>query len=365
VFVPMKLSVVAPELGASMVPLISRYANSQNAVRASDFFANHPFHRQIEQISRRLLAPAMGSSQVQTHWYYERARGQHLNDQAGLTPARKQQFLRRNPKQQVITKTDLAKVEQAFAQLPDIACKGAEKSFVAFAERITADWKDEGKRALYGDDWFRDAVARVILFRTTEQIVSKAAWYEGGYRAQIVAYAVARLAALAAKRSEGGRLDFSRVWAAQAVPEPLVRQLDAVADVMAQVLRNPPLAGQNISEWAKQQACRMRALEMPVDVVAGFDDFVVGRDEVRAADRERREEGRIDDGLARVTEVVALGAPFWQAVERFALDKGLVGADDRRALHPARNVPRMVPEPWQATQLIALLQRCRDHGFED
>jgi hypothetical protein len=65
-----------------------------------------------------------------------------------------------------------------------------------------------------------------------------------------------------------------------------------------------------------------------------------------------------------VTEIIERGAPFWQAVERFALGKGLVTADDRRALHPARNVPRMVPEPWQATQLIELLQRCREHGFE-
>ncbi len=365
VFVPMKLSVVEPELGATMVPLISRYANSQNAVRASDFFANHPFHRQIEQISRRLLAPAIGSSQVQTHWYYERARGQHLNDQAGLSAARKQQFLRINPKQQVITKTDLAKIEQAFEQVPDVVCKGAEKSFVAFAERIAAEWKDESKRALYGDDWFRDAVARVILFRTTEQIVSRATWYEGGYRAQIVAYAVARLATLAAELSDGGRLDFARVWALQAVPEPLVRQLDAIAEVMVNVLRDPPQAGQNISEWAKQQACRKRALETPVDLVARFDDFVVARDEVRAATRERREEGRIDDGLARVTEVIELGAPFWQAVERFALGKGLVTADDQKALRPARNVPRMVPEPWQAAQLIELLQRCRERGFEN
>jgi hypothetical protein len=365
VFVPMKLSVVEPELGAMMVPLISRYANSQNAVRASDFFANHPFHRQIEQISRRLMAPAVGSSQVQTHWYYERARGQHLNDQAGLSPAKKQQFLRINPKQQVITKTDLAKVEQAFDQLPDIVCKGAEKSFVAFADRITADWRDDGKRALYGDDWFRDAVARVILFRTTEQIVSRAAWYEGGYRAQIVAYAAARLAALAEKRSEGGRLDFSRVWAAQAVPEPLMRQVDAIAEAMAQVLRNPPQAGQNISEWAKQQACRKRALETEVDVVSGFDGFVAGRDEVRTAKRDRRDEGRIDEGLARVTEVIGLGAPFWQAVERFAMGRRLATPDDLKALHPARNIPRMVPEPWQAGQVIELLRRCREHGFED
>ena len=63
-------------------------------------------------------------------------------------------------------------------------------------------------------------------------------------------------------------------------------------------------AGQNVSAWAKQQACRQQALQMPVDVVAGFDDLVVGRDEVRAATWERCQAGRIDDGLARVTEVV-------------------------------------------------------------
>ncbi len=46
VFVPMKLSVVAPEVAGGLVQEISRCANSQNAVRQSDFFANHPFHLQ-------------------------------------------------------------------------------------------------------------------------------------------------------------------------------------------------------------------------------------------------------------------------------------------------------------------------------
>ena len=60
VFVPMKLSVVPVDLAGEMIPRISRYANSQNPVRASDFFANHEFHRRIEEISRRLLAPSVG-----------------------------------------------------------------------------------------------------------------------------------------------------------------------------------------------------------------------------------------------------------------------------------------------------------------
>src|SRR4051794_5683495 len=158
----MKLSVVAPEVAEELVPRISKFPNSQNGVRASDFFANHEFHRRIEQISRRVLAPALSGSQVQTHWYYERARGQYLNDQTGFTSSKRDQFLRLNPRNQVITKTNLAKVETCFDQMPDTACRGAEKAFIAFADRVTKAWPDERVRSLYGDDWFRTAVARTI-----------------------------------------------------------------------------------------------------------------------------------------------------------------------------------------------------------
>ncbi len=367
VFVPMKLSVVAPEGADALVQEISRCANSQNAVRPSDFFANHPFHLRMEEISRRILAPAIGGSQVQTHWYYERARGQHLNDHTNLnTAAKREQFLRRNPRHQVITKTDLAKVESCFEMLPDIACKGAEKSFVAFADRVAAEWEDESKRSLYSDDWYRSAAARTILFRATEALVSKAEWYQSGrgYRAQIVAYTTARLAALATKESGGGRLDYLKLWSAQAADGVLDRQALKIAEIMKGVLWSPPQAGQNISEWAKQQACRKRALEADVPVVSGFSAFLVEKADARAADREQREGQRVTDGLADVTEVITLGAAFWQRLRAFGQTTRLTSRDEDSALAIACSVPRKVPADWQASRLLALKKRCEEAGFE-
>jgi hypothetical protein len=364
VFVPMKLSVVAPELVGRMIPRISRFANSQNAVRASDFFANHEFHRRVQEISRRLLAPSAGTSQVPTYWYYERARGQHLNDQAMLTAAKKQQFIRLNPRQQVITKTDLAKVENCFALLPDVACKGAEKSFTEFAERVTKDWEDEGKRALYGDGWFKAAVARVILFQAAERLVSNASWYEGGYRAQIVAYTLARLARLAGERSGGGSIDYLRIWTAQSVGDVMERQMLAIGEAMATVLRNPPQAGQNISEWAKQQACRKRALETEVPIVERFDRLLCSTDDIRVEQKEAKAEGCIDRGLEVVTEVMNGGASFWEDVRDYARHHKLLLLDDERALVPAVSMPKMIPTDRQAARLIGLLHRCREEGFE-
>jgi hypothetical protein len=363
VFVPMKLSVVPANLAGEMIPRISRYANSQNPVGASDFFANHEFHRRIEEISRRVLAPAVGGSQVQTHWFYERARGQHLNEQAGLTAAQKDRFLRMNPRRQVIKKTDLAKVETCFELLPDIACKGAEKSFVEFANRISKEWADESRRLMYGDDWFRDAAARVILFKTAEGLVSNAPWYDGGYRAQIVAYTLARLAQLARDASDGGTIDWSRIWVAQVADEVLRQQMLVIAEAMAGVLRTPPLAGQNIGEWAKQQACRKRALETEVTEVAGFRARLIGREDRKVARKAARADGKVDRGVEAITEVMQKDAPFWQAVRSYARQRNLLFPEDEKALYPAVNLPKTAPTDRQAERLIGLLRRCEDAGF--
>jgi hypothetical protein len=364
VFVPMKLSVVAPEIAVDLVPRISRFANSQNSVRASDFFANHEFHRRIEQISRRILAPAIGGSQVQTHWYYERARGQHLNDQAGMTPAKRDQFLRMNPKNQVITKTDLAKVESCFDLLPDVACRGAEKSFVAFADRVTDAWKDERKRSLYTDDWYRAAAARTILFRAAEAIVLKAPWYAPGTRSQVVAYTMARLSALGAELSGGGRLDFLKIWSAQAVDTVMTEQIYVIAEEMMGVLATPPKEGQHVGEWAKQQACRSRALQTEVPIVSGFDAYLVAGADAKADDREHRDQQRVTDGLAALTDVMALGAIYWENVRTFGRNARILSPEDDATLGVACAMPRRLPNDKQAVRLIGVRDRCAQAGFD-
>ena len=168
---------------------ISQYANSQNKVSDADFFSNHPFHVRIEGISRRIWAPAPDGTLVQTRWFYERARGQYANAPAWMTPARKREFDLQNPRSQVITKTDLAKVVMTFRGQPHTVCFGSQKNFMQFAEYVGEAWKDEGVD--FGDAWFRGAVAGTIIFRTLERLVQKADWYSQGYRAQIVTYAIA------------------------------------------------------------------------------------------------------------------------------------------------------------------------------
>ena len=119
----------------SRIPNIAKFANSQNKVSEADFFSNHDFHRRLETFSRRIWAPAKAGTQHETHWFYERARGQYLNDQAALSPAKRRQFLEANPRDQLITKTDLAKSEVAWRGLPHVVSLGAQKNFLSLLKR--------------------------------------------------------------------------------------------------------------------------------------------------------------------------------------------------------------------------------------
>ena len=226
VYVQMKLSVVINEKDQdSFVVKVAEYANTQNKVNKSDFFSNSPFHKEFKDYSRRVWAPAIGGSQRRTHWFYERVRGEYLNEQAYLTQAQKNKFQLENPKNQVIDKTFLAKSEMAWLQKPHIVSKGAQDGFSEFAKEITSRLE---KDALHITEmYFKEAVAKIIIFKALEKLVSNAGWYDGGYRAQIVAYALSYLSYYLTKINQ--HLNFLLIWENQCVNDNLLEVLNVIA----------------------------------------------------------------------------------------------------------------------------------------
>ncbi|MGC5322412.1 AIPR family protein [Micromonospora arida] len=243
VHVQMKVTVVPPERLDGFVPLISRYANSQNKVNEADFSANHPFHVQIEKLSRTVWAPAADGTQRQTRWFYERARGQY-QDAVSRAESRKRQaqFKETHPLKQKFTKTDLAKYEMAFDQHPHLVSLGAQKCFTEFTLRLVGR-SDKTVTTAY----FEDLVAKAILFRDAELLVSGLRL--GAYRANVVAYAIALLS----ERTEG-RLNLASIWRLQSLSPAVTGSITDLAPRVRQVLVDAPGSG-NVTEWAKRQAC--------------------------------------------------------------------------------------------------------------
>jgi hypothetical protein len=130
VFVPMKISVIRDqEHSDEIIKAISTSANSQTAIKNSDFSANDPYLIDLEKYSRSEWVPN-GSQKPVCKWYFERTRGQYLDQLAQLNGFDEKSFKKEYPKNQKITKTDIAKYEVSWAQKPHEVCRSAEKNYI-------------------------------------------------------------------------------------------------------------------------------------------------------------------------------------------------------------------------------------------
>lgn len=356
--VQMKLTIVPHEQSELIVPRISEYANSQNKVNAADFSANHPFQTKIEELSRKVLARG-DVGYRDTKWFYERARGQYADERGRRTPSERKKFDAEYPRSQFLTKTDLAKFETTWSCLPHVVSLGAQKNFSEFAKRTGKEWSSGS--ASFNEIWFKRMIAKAIVFRATEKLVSEAEWYEGGYRANIVTYAIAKL--VYDSEVQNSVVDLDTIWRSQNAPAELKAVLSIAAAAAQDVITHPPEGVRNFSEWAKKQACwkqlEVRKLKYPED----FDRMLISPEIYDERSREAREETRLDTSVKAELEVFRLGASFWVEARTWAKARGLLSPREHGILETCSAIPNKLPSEKQCAIAMRALSKLKEEGF--
>lgn len=363
IFVQMKLSVLPSEVATVMIPEISRYANTQNKVSDADLFANHPFNRKVEELSRRIWAPPRAGSHQMTHWFYERARAQYQTEQIKLSVAGKKAFLLQNPKDQLITKTDLAKYENSYGMQPHIVSHGAQKNFMRYAEAACGSFDASPEN--FNERWFQHLVAKAILFARTEKIVSAASWYTRAYRANIVTYGIAKLIHMIEDRFPHAVLDLDQIWKTQDLSEAVSLQLELTAKAAQDVLLAPPQEGANVTEWAKKRECWQRVAATMVETIPDFTMALKDRGDERDDRRDARREEREENTISATMEVVQRSqSGFWgRAVEWRRLRSVLSPTESGIVETAASRGDSWVPTDAQAKRLLDAARKLEEDGL--
>ena len=360
VFVQMKLIVVDESRASELVPLISRYANTQNKVSEADFFSNHPFHVRMEEKSRRILAPAKAGTSLQTKWFYERTRGQYINEKAKVSISVAKRLDAEFPKAQVITKTDAAKYLVSWDQAPHIVSSGAQKNFIAFADGIAKQWA--ANDAVFGDEYFQGLVSKGILFNSIRLRVMKSDWYSSGYLANIVTYTVAKIAH-DIKATTGGELDFGSIWKQQTVSEELWNAIEPIAKLALKVLTDPNRPVDNVTEWAKREKCWEILKGKETESLSLLLQFASSKNEMTAQVNAAKKLQKVDNGIEAQTLVVNLGQKYWVNLKHFALKMGALSPKEKSILAYATGEAGRPPSEAQALVLIEVRQRLEAMGF--
>jgi hypothetical protein len=235
-----------------LVSNVSRFANSQSAVKVSDLSANRPFHRELEQLSQSTFCPDGA-----TRWFYERAAGSYnvMLARKGDTGPRLKKLKTEFPPTKRFNKTELAKCLMTWAGFPQSASFGLQKNFEKFSQLLD---EEEGAALwpLSNANDYKRMVSQVIIFRTVQKLVRGLV---PAFQANVTVYTIALMA-----ERLSAEIDLDRIWLDQAMTPQTAALATSWAKSVDEALQ-VSAAGRMVSEWAKKPACweYVRALELP------------------------------------------------------------------------------------------------------
>ena len=253
IFVQTKLTVVKKRDNFNeIVNRIAEYANTQNKVSTSDLSSNKPFHVELEKISRSVWAQPVEGSNIQTRWFYERARGQYKNARLkeGLTSSKRKSFDLKNPRSQIITKELLAKYVNTYQEIwngkrlaigPHVVVRGSQKNYIQFLNFNMPDKPD--------NVFYEDVVAKAIMFKNAEKLYGVNPNAIGDMRYITVPYSLSLL-----NLKTDYKIDLYKIWKNQGISEKMKSVLYNLMELVeAFIKRNAP--GALYGEWAKKEEC--------------------------------------------------------------------------------------------------------------
>ena len=349
VYVPMKISVIRDaEHDDEIIKSISYSANSQTAIKNSDFSANDPYLVDLEKFSRTEWVPN-GNNKPVCKWYFERTRGQYLDQLAQLSGFNEKSFKIEYPKKQKVTKTDIAKYEATWKQRPYDVCRGAEKNYQMFV----ADIKRE--KPTISAVYFKNVIAKGILFNTIDGIVKSKNL--GGYKANMNAYIMASISFLS-----GSNLDLTYIWENQKVQNEVVDKVEAIIPMVWEHLTGGATGGNqssNVGEWTKKPEC-WNKLKLKLGELEKFADDLMQPD-------------TNDDGSylnetqqSRIQEAESIESNYWFALANWAKTRNMLTPIERKAAFnfgtmKSRN--RNISSLKQALFALKIVEKAKELGY--
>lgn len=304
VFVPVKLTIVKDrENFSEIVGRIAEYANTQNKVSASDLSSNRENHVLLEKLSRTVWAPPISGETIQTRWFFERSRGQYKNENIrfGITPSKRKQFDKQNPRNQMFSKESLAKYINSYEEVyngkklligPHIVVRGSQKNYAQFLNYNFNSKPD--------NIWFEDAIAKAILFSTSEKVYGVKPNAIGDMRYITVPYAIAWL---------GFKLDYKldlyKIWKQQSLSDALKNKLHEIMSKIEDYLKSKA-PGSLYGEWAKKEECWLAIKNENFNI--NFDNLKLDL-ENKSSDKRKKltedetEKAEIEESLNRIKSI--------------------------------------------------------------
>lgn len=278
---------------------IAKFANSQNKINDSDFFSTHPYNTRLEQLSNSISVPQSAYNRG-TKWFFERARGSYSIKASNISKSESKKFKTEYPKDQMFKIPEMAKFMLVWDCRPDIVSKGAQYATAALADKADKIWeegkKDDNKNI--NREYFKQIIVKVIIFKTADKLINRASWFNGSYKANIVAYTLSFIAdRLNQNKLE---LNYQKIWNEQSLSPAFSSAVNLIAEQIQKAILK--FAGSsNVTQYCKKAECWNKikdlSIELPENLKAEMRIAGTSKNQIREARKEQKQDNGLHDEI--------------------------------------------------------------------
>ena len=224
-------------------------------------------------------------------------------------------FLKKFPKDQVITKEQLSMYLTAVACKPHIVSKGKNWVMKEFGNDISKEYR--GNNDSFNEFYFKKGICAAIIFRTVDKYLedNKSSekrptdfWYKaGGYKLNIVPYTIAKILS---KIPDGYSLNWNAIWQKQALSPAFKHEIEIVTKQTNDFICDSH--GMIVTEYCKKESTwEDYKADKTYTPSAAFMDELVPVSLIKEEETSAKKEAKESNDLKVVMGVVALGPGYW------------------------------------------------------
>ena len=184
-----------------------------------------------------------------------------------------------------------------------------------------------------------------------------------GYKAQVVTYTIAELFKLIEKEADR-TFDFRTLWNRQEISHATELQLEELAEAMYNHLISPDRDVQNVTEWAKREACWSEAKKLHLNLREAFKQELIWKTEQKNRESDARSIQKQLNQASAMIKVAEYGADGWKKVLAWGLDAKIFTPMEISLLKTAVEMENSkFPSERQCARILQILEKARMESY--
>ncbi len=230
------------------------------------------------------------------------------------------------------------------------------------AEWISKEWEKDN--TAFNEDYYKNVVAVAILFKEADRLVRKQEWYRS-YKANIVEYSLSKLFYEVERKCPEKVIALKNIWLKQELTSAWINQLSDTTYKIYQYLIRDDRGIENVTEWAKREACWKGAKELEIELNQDFIDELQLKEDLAEDAKVAKDGQKISNALNYMATVVEYGQDgVWERLIQWNSDHRVLSPSELHQMQVAKKLDGgLITSEKRCEKVLKIYEKCRLEGF--